>query len=96
MQSGDQQHEVVEIAEGGIRIVVSRGEAMQLGDSFGGDICFHDALVEHVEGEVFRLDNALAVVKLSTGLSLHRVMLEKAYILRKYPKFVADNRQKKA
>ena len=93
MDANGQQHRVVEIAEGGIRIVVNRGESMQLGDAFGGDICFHDDGVERVAGEVYRLDEVLAVIKLANGLSLHRVMLEQAYIKKKYPMFIA-NRQR--
>lgn len=89
------QHEVIEIAEGGIRIVVNRSEAMQLGEPFGGEIFFHDEKSEKVAGEVLRLDTSLAVIKLTTGLSLHRVMVEQTYIQKKYPMFIANNQKKR-
>lgn len=85
------EHQVLEIAEGGIRIVVNRGADMQVGDAFGGEIHFHDNDIERVDGEILRLNEKLAVIKLSVGLSLHRVMFEQTYIQKKYPMFIANS-----
>ena len=95
IETSGHQHEVIEIAEGGIRIVVNRSATMQLGEPFDGDICFHDARTESVAGEVLRLEGSLAVIKLTTGLSLHRVMVEQSYIQKKYPMFIANSQKKR-
>lgn len=95
MEVDGRQHQVVEIAEGGIRIVVNRDESMQVGNPFAGEISFHDKVSERVQGEVLRLDAELAVIKLSLGLSLHRVVVEQAYIQKKYPMFIANSQKKR-
>ncbi len=94
MEAEGHRHEVVEIAEGGIRIVINRGESMKVGDSLGGEIHFHDDSRESVAGEVLRLDGKLAVIKLASGISLHRLMVEQLYIQKKYPRFIANSRKR--
>ncbi len=96
MLSKDHKHRVLEIAEGGIRIVVSRDENMQVGDTLSGDIQFHDGVAEPVSGTVLRLEADLAVVKLARGLSFRRVMAEQAYIQKKYPAFMAEHRSRRS
>ena len=89
LESGNGSCQVLEIAEGGIRIIVSRDRPMRLGEAFAGVIHFRDDATESVAGEVLRLDASQAIIQLRRGISLHRVMAEQAYIQQHYPMFLA-------
>lgn len=95
LESSSGPCQVLEIAEGGIRIVVSRGWHMQLGEAFEGVIHFRDQGVETVVGEVLRLDESQAVIQLTKGISLHRVMAEQSYIQQHYPSFLASEMRRR-
>lgn len=85
---GDVEHKVVEIAEGGIRVVLKPSIALDVDDIVSGTIQFHDEQTESVSGRVLRLDADHAVVQLTLGISQHRVMQEQAFLRKKYPNFL--------
>ena len=88
MHAGDVMHQVVEIAEGGIRVVLKPGAALSVDDIVSGSIRFHDDQTEAVSGVVLRLDSSHVVVQLTHGISQQRVMQEQAYLRKKYPNFL--------
>lgn len=90
MHSQNIQHEVVEIAEGGVRLIIEPGIPLQVGDALTGDIVFHDGEFEAIGGKVLRQEGGQVVVQLSQGITLHRVMLEQSYLRQKYPDFLQN------
>lgn len=88
MRSENVQHQVVEIAEGGVRLIIEPGTPLQVGDSLTGDIVFHDGECEAIGGKVLRQEGSQVVVQLNLGITLHRVMLEQTYLRQKYPDFL--------
>lgn len=93
MRCQDVQHQVVEIAEGGVRLLIEPGTPLQVGDSLTGEIAFHDGDCEAIGGKVLRQEGAQVVVQLSLGITLHRVMLEQSYLRQKYPDFLRNKRK---
>ncbi|WP_372750648.1 PilZ domain-containing protein [Litorivivens sp.] len=92
LHCGGSQHEVVEIAEGGIRLILEPGIPLTLNESVAGEIAFHDEQREAVIGKVLRLEGKNVVVQLVSGLTQHRVMAEQSYLHQKYPDFLRRNR----
>jgi len=83
--SGDQVYEVSEISEKGLRVVLE-GAEVQRAEPFSGVLSFFDGEEIKVVGTVFRSDERETVVKLTTGISLKRMLDEQLRIREKYPR----------
>ncbi|MBB3046808.1 hypothetical protein FHR99_001044 [Litorivivens lipolytica] len=92
LEAGDVQHRVIEIAEGGIRVILKPSTQLQLDEEISGVIQFRGEHAENVSGHVLRIDIQHVVVQLDKGISQQRVMQEQAYLRKKYPNFLRNPR----
>ena len=81
----DQELEVNEIAEHGIRIV-KHGETVVIGEDFRGTLVFREGDSLSVSGKILRDEGEEYVIYLDRGIPLKKVMSEQLYLLRKYPR----------
>jgi hypothetical protein len=81
-------YEVSEISEGGVRIMLAKGCAVRLHQTFAGVLRFKDGDTTPVVGVVLRWEGDEMVVKLSQGISLKRMIAEQSRIRKKYPMFL--------
>ena len=84
---------VVELSESGMRIVVSPETACPVNSPLTGHVIFSDQSSEVVEGEVLRTevkddDFSEAILQLTTGVSLKRMLAEQMRIRKQYPRFI--------
>lgn len=83
---GGRVYQVTEISEGGARLLLD-GSVMAPGDAVAAVIRFHDGETLPINGVVLRIDRSEAVVKLSAGISLSRMLVEQQYLLARHPHF---------
>jgi hypothetical protein len=82
---GAQKFEVAEISEEGARIVPSGSFGHHHGEAFTGVLRFSNGESDTVEGVVLRSTPDEVVVKLTTGVTLKRMMSEQIRLRQKYP-----------
>lgn len=92
LDAGEIEHRVIEIAEGGIKVIIKPSVALELDEEISGLIRFRDGHTENVTGNVLRIDAHNVVVQLSKGISQQRVMQEQAYLRKKFPNFLRKPR----
>jgi hypothetical protein len=75
---------VAELSEEGVRIVLADGQPA-VGVAFAGYVRFPDDQVATVEGVVLRHEGAEAVVYLTVGVPLRRMLAEQQRLIRLFP-----------
>ena len=97
------QYWVSELSEGGVRILLEDSTGAEFSGEQVGHITFADQQAEVVEGEVLRInttsaDDVEAVLQLTTGVSLKRMLSEQVRIRSEYLRLIdpADGRSNNA
>lgn len=84
---------VVELSESGMRFVVPGQTVFPVDSALEGDVLFLDESSEIVEGKVLRTEvddnhTCEAIVHLTTGVPLKRMLAEQVRIRQQYPRFI--------
>ena len=97
------QYRVSELSEGGVRILLKDSTGAKFSGEQVGHITFADQQAEVVEGKVLRIDTTSAddveaVLQLTTGVSLKRMLSEQVRIRSEYLRLIdpADGRSNNA
>jgi hypothetical protein len=85
MWVGNHRYAVVEISEMGARVLIAGLEPLPQQGPVAGLIRFHDGELVAVQGTVLRVEAAQAVLKLTVGISLPRMLVEQRRLLQLYP-----------
>jgi hypothetical protein len=85
MWVGNHRYAVVEISEMGARVLIAGREPLPQQGPVAGLIRFHDGELVAVQGTVLRVEAAQAVLKLTVGISLPRMLVEQRRLLQLYP-----------
>ena len=89
----DQKYVVVELSEGGCRILAKAGQELQIDQGFKGSLDFGESGSDEVEGSVFRQDGEELILKLSTGVTTKRMMQLQIALRKKYPMFFETKKE---
>jgi hypothetical protein len=81
---GDREFVVMELSEGGTRILLEDLE-VKLRQAIAGTLIFKDGERVDVEGSVLRFDGQETIIQFSKGVSLKRMLAEQIHVKRKYP-----------
>ena len=87
---GDTDYEVLDISEKGTRIKIPGGDKLTLGQPVKGALRFRDGAIVPIEGEVSRIDGDQGALKLTSGISLRRMMAEQRQILQRHPETLQE------
>ena len=85
VEVGDNTYPVVELSEAGVRVHVGATAPARPGTPFSGFIRFRDDDVVPVRGDWFRFEGTEAVVRLSAGVSMRRMLDEQRRLIHLYP-----------
>ncbi len=83
----DLDYPVVDISEGGSRLLLAGGRGLRRGQQFAGTVLFPDGETVPIEGVVLRSTEKHMAVQLSKGISQKRMVAEQKRIREKYPLF---------
>ncbi|MDB5306806.1 MAG: hypothetical protein JWO38_1008 [Gemmataceae bacterium] len=89
VQVDDRGYEVAELSEAGVRVLLA-GQWVGPGAPFRGFLRFRDGVVVLVSGEWLRTEGDEGVARLTTGVSLRRMLDEQRRLLRLYPDLFED------
>src|SRR5581483_2837076 len=89
---GNGRYEVVELSETGARVLVGAG--LPQSGPVAGSVQFGDGELVPIEGTVLRVEGSQAVLRLSVGVSLRRMLDERRRLLRRYPTLFDESRGK--
>jgi hypothetical protein len=76
---------VTELSEGGMRVVAGDFR-VAVGCRVAGEVCFADGEAAWVDGTVLRHDAGEAILQLTVGVPLARMVAEQKRLLRLYPR----------
>jgi PilZ domain len=79
---GGREFEILEISEHGARILVPSGSGIFSGQSLSGSFHFYDGAIVLVRGVVSRVESDQIILKLATGVSFKRILLEQKQVLK--------------
>ena len=82
--SMDDEFEVVDISEGGLKFKVDSNINLSVGDELGGTIKFSDNYTFVCKGKVIRIDDGKVAINYTHNLPLERVRLEHLLLIQKY------------
>lgn len=82
---GNYRFAVVEISEMGARLLLAGSGGLPQCGPVVGFVQFHDGEMVPVEGTVLRVEGAQAVLQLSAGIGLPRMLAEQRRLLQLYP-----------
>ena len=82
--SMDDEFEVVDISEGGLKFKVEASEHFSVGDELGGKIKFSDNYTFDCKGKIIRIDDDNVAINYAHHLPLERVRLEHLLLIKKY------------
>ena len=86
LEVGDSSYSVTEISEGGMRIVLAKGQDLSAhGRHINGVVHFSDGQAVAISGSVRRSVSDEVAWSLNSGVSFRHMMAEQARLLRKYP-----------
>lgn len=88
----DQEFDVSEVSEAGVRIVIASQVELADAEVFTGTITFRSGEKESVEGTILRSSENEIVANLTIGISLKRMMAEQIRIRRKYPPVAGEQK----
>jgi hypothetical protein len=80
-------YEITEIAEKGVKFLCKQPWVFKRGLEVQFNIKFRDNEMLDLEGEMLRVDGNTAIISLSEGVPLGRIVQEQRYIRAKYPDF---------
>ncbi len=75
---------VVELSEGGLRLVLLSATALDAGRPFQGQILFHDGGRLTIAGKVARMEGREAIIQLDRGISFKRMFAEQVWLHQHY------------
>ena len=84
LQSRNEDYEVVDLSEFGVKFKVNDIEPFLLGDEVAANIRFHDDEYFECRGKVIRFGQAEVVINLSDPLPLQKIRSEHIYLINKY------------
>ena len=82
--SMDDEFEVVDISEGGLKFKVGVSEHFAVGDELGGTIKFSDNHTFDCKGKIIRIDDDNVAINYAHHLPLERVRSEHLLLIQKY------------
>lgn len=82
---GNYRCAVVEISEMGARVLFASGGELPQSGPIAGAVQFADGEIVPVEGTVLRIEGSEAVLQLTVGISLRRMLAEQRRLLQLYP-----------
>jgi len=80
----DQQFQVVEVAERGIKFVIAATDRSKLGPVVHGRVRFRNGRVLPVNGAILRMESELAVLELDRSIPIKIIREEEIFLIRHY------------